>query len=152
MDRIAVALADLADADLRNAVDSAGDFLGKYMTFAVRATDASLTQIHKQLEEASTSCGAPWVKTFLRVTLPLMAPGLLIGFLFILSLSFRVLGLPVMISHVHTRMMPSFIFSLYDEGKYEVLAALGVMIMLFLLVIAAVSRCIAGKFGVQESR
>jgi iron(III) transport system permease protein len=127
-------------------------FLGKYMTFAVRATYASLTQIHKELEEASTSCGAPWVKTFFRVTLPLMAPGLLIGFLFILSLSFRVLGLPVMISHVHTRMMPSFIFSLYDEGKYEVLSALGVMIMLFLLVIAALSRYVAGKFGVQESR
>jgi iron(III) transport system permease protein len=127
-------------------------FLGKYMTFAVRSTYASLTQIHKELEEASTSCGAPWVKTFFRVTLPLMAPGLLIGFLFILSLSFRVLGLPVMISHVHTRMMPSYIFSLYDEGKYEVLSALGVMIMLFLLVIAAVSRYVSGKFGVQESR
>jgi iron(III) transport system permease protein len=127
-------------------------FLGKYMTFAVRSTYASLTQIHKELEEASTSCGAPWVKTFVRVTLPLMAPGLLIGFLFILSLSFRVLGLPVMISHVDTRMMPSFIFSLYDEGKYEVLSALGVMIMLFLLVIAAVSRYVSTKFGIQESR
>jgi iron(III) transport system permease protein len=80
-----------------------------------------------------------------------MAPGLLIGFLFILSLSFRVLGLPVMISHVNTRMMPSFIFSLYDEGKYEVLSALGVMIMLFLLAIAAVSRYVSKKFGVQES-
>jgi iron(III) transport system permease protein len=126
-------------------------FLGKYMTFAVRSTYASLTQIHKELEEASTSCGAPWLKTFIRVTLPLMAPGLLIGFLFILSLSFRVLGLPVMISHVNTRMMPSFIFSLYDEGKYEVLSALGVMIMLFLLAIAAVSRYVSKKFGVQES-
>jgi iron(III) transport system permease protein len=126
-------------------------FLGKYMTFAVRSTYASLTQIHKELEEASTSCGAPWLKTFVRVTLPLMAPGLLIGFLFILSLSFRVLGLPVMISHVNTRMMPSFIFSLYDEGKYEVLSALGVLIMLFLLAIAALSRYVSKKFGVQES-
>jgi iron(III) transport system permease protein len=127
-------------------------FTGKYMTFAVRSTYASLTQIHKELEEASTSCGAPWAKTFFRVTLPLMAPGLLIGFLFILSLSFRVLGLPVMISHVHTRMMPSYIFTLYDEGKYEVLSALGVMIMLFLLAIAVASRYISAKFGVQESR
>lgn len=127
-------------------------FLGKYMTFAVRSTYASLTQIHKELEEASTSCGASWVKTFFKVTLPLMAPGLLIGFLFILSLSFRVLGLPVMISHLHTRMMPSFIFNLYDEGKYEVLSALGVLIMLFLLVIAVLSRSVSARFGVQESR
>jgi ABC-type Fe3+ transport system permease subunit len=80
-----------------------------------------------------------------------MAPGLLIGFLFTLSLSFRVLGLPVMISHVNTRMMPSFIFSLYDEGKYEVLSALGVLIMIFLLTIAAISRYVSKRFGVQES-
>ena len=126
-------------------------FLGKYMTFAVRSSYASLTQIHKELEEASTSCGAPWLKTFTRVTLPLMAPGLLIGFLFILSLSFRVLSLPVMISHVNTRMLPSFIFDLYDQGKYEVLSAMGVMIMLFLLAIAGVSRYISGRFGVQET-
>jgi iron(III) transport system permease protein len=126
-------------------------FLGKYMTFAVRSSYASLTQIHPELEEASTSCGAPWLKTFTRVTLPLMAPGLLIGFLFILSLSFRVLSLPVMISHVNTRMLPSFIFDLYDQGKYEVLSAMGVMIMLFLLVIAGVSRYVSGRFGVQET-
>ena len=126
-------------------------FVGKYMTFAVRSSYASLTQIHKELEEASISCGAPWLKTFTRVTLPLMAPGLLIGFLFILSLSFRVLSLPVMISHVNTRMLPSFIFDLYDQGKYEVLSALGVLIMLFLLVIAGVSRYVSGRFGVQET-
>ena len=125
-------------------------FVGKYMTFAVRAGYASLTQIHKELEEASTACGAPWLKTFTRVTLPLMAPGMLIAFLFILS--FRVLSLPVMISHVNTRMLPSFIFDLYyDEGKYELLSALGVLIMAFLF-IAGVSRYFSGRFGVQEAR
>jgi iron(III) transport system permease protein len=126
-------------------------FVGKYMTFAVRSSYASLTQIHQELEEASTSCGAPWARTFTRVTLPLMAPGLLIGFLFILSLSFRVLSLPVMISHVNTRMLPSFIFDLYDQGKYEVLSALGVLIMIFLLAIAGVSRYVSARFGVQET-
>jgi iron(III) transport system permease protein len=126
-------------------------FVGKYMTFAVRSSYASLTQIHKELEEASTACGAPWARTFTRVTLPLMAPGLLIGFLFILSLSFRVLSLPVMISHVNTRMLPSFIFDLYDQGKYEVLSALGVLIMIFLLAIAGLSRYVSGRFGVQET-
>jgi iron(III) transport system permease protein len=73
------------------------------------------------------------------------------GFLFILSLSFRVLSLSVMISHVNTRMLPAFIFDLYDQGKYEVLSALGVLIMLFLLVIAGVSRYVSGRFGVQET-
>jgi iron(III) transport system permease protein len=126
-------------------------FVGKYMTFAVRSSYASLTQIHRELEEASTSCGAPWARTFTRVTLPLMAPGLLIGFLFILSLSFRVLSLPVMLSHVNTRMLPSFIFDLYDQGKYEVLSALGVLIMIFLLMIAALSRYVSARYGVQQT-
>lgn len=57
-----------------------------------------------------------------------------------------------MISHVNTGMLPSFIFDLYDEGKYELLSALGVLIMLFLLFIAAVPRYFSGPFGVQEAR
>jgi ABC-type Fe3+ transport system permease subunit len=120
-----VALSNVADSDLRHALDLAFRLLGQVHDIRGALDLCLFTQIHKELEEASTSCGASWLKTFVRVTLPLMAPGLLIGFLFILSLSFRVLGLPVMISHVNTRMMPSFIFSLYDEGKYEVLSALG---------------------------
>ena len=56
-----------------------------------------------------------------------------------------------MISHVNTRMLPSFIFDLYDQGKYEVLSALGVLIMLFLLVIAAVSRYVSARYGVQQT-
>lgn len=126
-------------------------FMSKYMTYAVRATHAALTQIHPELEEASKACGASWFRTFTRVTLPLMTPGLLIGFLFILSLSFRVLGLPIMISHVSTRMFPSFIYDLYADGGYEALSALGVLIMLFLLIIAGISKFISNRFGVQEA-
>ena len=126
-------------------------FMSKYMTYAVRATHASLTQIHPEMEEASAACGASWLRTFTRVTLPLMVPGLLIGFLFILSLSFRVLGLPIMISHTKTRMLPMLIFAFYQDGGYGLLCVLGVLIMLLLLVISGISWYVGKRLGVQEA-
>lgn len=125
-------------------------FMGKYITLSVRATHNTLIQIHPELEEASMACGSSWLRTFTRVTLPLMVPGLLIGFLFIFSLSFRVLGLPVMISHTNTRILPMLIFDLYNDGGYEYLAALGVLMMLFLVGLSGLSWVISKHFGVKE--
>ncbi len=125
-------------------------FVSKYMTFAVRSTHASLSQISPELEEASHVAGASWFHTFTRITLPLLVPGLLVGFLFIFSLCFRVLGLPIMLSHTKTRMLPMLIFDLYANGGYEWLCALGVMMMLLLLCISGITWFISKKFGVPE--
>ena len=125
-------------------------FASKYMTFAVRSTHASLSQISPELEEASQVAGASWFYTFTRVTLPLLVPGLLVGFLFIFSLCFRVLGLPIMLSHTKTRMLPMLIFDLLANGGYEWLCALGVMMMLLLVCISGLSWFISQKFGIRE--
>lgn len=126
-------------------------FVSKYMTYAVRSTHSSLVQIHPELEEASSATGASWVYTFTRVTLPLIVPGLLIGFLFIFSLCFRVLGLPIMLSHTNTRLMPMLIFDLYQNGGYEWLCALGVLMMLLLVTLSAISWFVSKKFGIREA-
>jgi len=47
--------------------------------YTLRSSYASLQQIHVSLEEASMNLGATRIKTFFRITLPLMALGLLAG-------------------------------------------------------------------------
>ena len=58
------------------------------LVLVVRSTNAALTQLHDSLEEASRSLVAAWSMTFRRITLPLVAPGLLAGGLlgFVLSI------------------------------------------------------------------
>ena len=54
-------------------------FFIRRMPYIFRSTTASLSQIDAAVEEASTIAGAPWFTTFRRITLPLMAPGILAG-------------------------------------------------------------------------
>ncbi|MFQ5818836.1 MAG: ABC transporter permease [Candidatus Heimdallarchaeota archaeon] len=49
------------------------------LPYAVRSTHAVLQQIHVALEEAASNLGASGIKRFTKVTLPLMAPGILAG-------------------------------------------------------------------------
>ncbi len=54
-------------------------FFIRRMPYIFRSTTASLTQIDVAVEEASTITGASWLTTFRKITLPLMAPGILAG-------------------------------------------------------------------------
>ncbi len=49
------------------------------VTLIVRATSASLYQLHDSIEEASRSLGATWLQTFMRVLIPIVAPAILSG-------------------------------------------------------------------------
>ncbi len=49
------------------------------LPYAVRSTHAVLQQIHVALEEAASNLGASGINRFTKVTLPLMAPGILAG-------------------------------------------------------------------------
>jgi iron(III) transport system permease protein len=54
-------------------------FFIRRMPYIFRSTMASLSQIDVAVEDASTIAGATWLTTFRKVTLPLMAPGILAG-------------------------------------------------------------------------
>ena len=54
-------------------------YLTRYLPIGVRATSATLVQIHQELEESSLSCGANSFQTFRRITLPLLKPGIIAG-------------------------------------------------------------------------
>jgi iron(III) transport system permease protein len=53
-------------------------FIG-LLPLVVRATNASLLQMHASLEEASRSLGASWGRTFLKIVVPIVAPGIVAG-------------------------------------------------------------------------
>jgi iron(III) transport system permease protein len=124
-------------------------FVGKYITVAVRSTHASMQQISKELEEVSTVSGASWVRTFRSVVLPLMAPGLLVAFIYSLSLTFKVLSIPILLGSVDTKLMSVTIYNLYQDGQYPMLSAMGVILLLLVLSLAMIGTYIGRRFGVR---
>jgi len=125
-------------------------FVGKYITVAVRSTHASLQQISKELEEVSTVSGASWGRTFRSVVMPLMAPGLVVAFIYSLSLTFKVLSMPILLGSVDTKLMSVTIYNMYQDGQYPLLSAMGVILLFIVLSLSMVGAYVGRRFGVKQ--
>ncbi len=100
-------------------------YVTKRLPTSVRMCSAVMTQIRKELEEASETCGAGFSKTFCRVVLPLLVPGLFVSFVSTLTITFKALSLPVLLGHAGSELVPFLIFDLFESGRYAEVAALG---------------------------
>jgi iron(III) transport system permease protein len=127
-------------------------FVAHFIPLGMRATHAALTQLHPELEEASAASGASWGRTFVQIVVPLIIPALLVAFIYILSLTFKVLSLPVMLTSAGTELLPVLIFELSEGAFYPRLCALGILMIVTLVFLSGLSRAVAGRFGVQTLR
>jgi iron(III) transport system permease protein len=125
-------------------------YVSKYMPICMRACSAALTQVHKELEEASEVSGASWVRTFGSVLVPLILPGMFVGWLYVLTLTFKVLSLPILLGHAGTEMVPVLIFDLFEGGQYTRLNALGVVVVLLVGTISLIARRLTQRFGLEQ--
>jgi iron(III) transport system permease protein len=125
-------------------------YVSKYMPLCMRACSASLTQVHPELEDASQISGASWWYTFSRVLVPLILPGLFVGWVYVLTLSFKVLSLPVLLGHAGTEVIPVLIFDLYEGGQYTRLNALGVVVVVLVTAVSLIARRVSRRFGLEQ--
>src|SRR6266480_1999141 len=64
-------------------------YVTRFLPYGMRYNSASMLQIHKELEESAAMSGASWSMTFRRVVLPLLKPGLLAGWIYVMIVSIR---------------------------------------------------------------
>jgi iron(III) transport system permease protein len=123
----------------------------KYLPYGMRACSTSMHQIQKELEEASEISGASWTYTFTRVLLPLLLPGFVAGWIYVITHSFRELSTSIMLYRSGTEVLSVVILELWDAGQYPELSALGMTLVVVLLAISLLARWVGGKFSVQQS-
>lgn len=119
-----------------------------YMPYGIRVSSASMIQIHKELEEASTASGASWSQTFFRVVIPLLLPGFLSGWIYIAIISLRELSASIFLAGPGTEVLSTVVFALWDAGNITAVAALGVLMTLFLIVMALVVQRWQRRLGI----
>jgi iron(III) transport system permease protein len=125
-------------------------YVTKYLPYGMRACSSSMLQIKKELEEASETSGAAWPHTFARVILPLLAPGLVAGWIFVVTHSFRELATSIMLYRSGTEVISVVLFELWETGQYPQLSALGMVLVAILVAISLVARKIGGRFSIQQ--
>jgi iron(III) transport system permease protein len=125
-------------------------YITRFMPYGLRYNTASMLQIHKELEESAAMSGASWVTTFWRIVLPLLKPGLVAGWIYVLLLSVRELSSSILLYSPGTEVVSVVIWELWENGQYVELSALGVMFILSLFFIVMLAQWIGRKFGVKE--
>jgi iron(III) transport system permease protein len=99
------------------------------LPYAVRASAAALRQVSPSLEEAATSLGCGPVRTFLKVTLPLIAPGLVAGGLLSFVTAMNELSSSLVLYIGRTMTMPVKIYLSVLDGDYGTAAALSTILV-----------------------
>lgn len=110
-------------------------FLTCYVYVVVSARLATMDQ---SLEQASADLGAgPWT-TFRRVTLPILMPGILGGFLLGFIISLDDVVITYFIAGVDTQTLPLFILAMMRRGIRPQINALAVLLICFSFVVASI--------------
>jgi iron(III) transport system permease protein len=118
-------------------------YLAVYLPTASITAESSVRQVGNQLVEASRVFGASRGRTFWRVQLPLILPGLAAGWASIFALVLGELNAAAILSGPRNPTIGYMILTLFDNGTYSQLAAIGSLIG----VVSAVTVSLVLLFG-----
>src|SRR5260370_12557187 len=113
------------------------------MAYGMRVGASGLGQIHRELEEAAQVAGARLGQVFARIMLPLLAPVLLAGWIYVFVLAVRELGASIFLVGPGTHVLGTISLTMWEEGgSYGAVAALGVLQIIPLIIIVLALRLI----------
>ena len=135
-----------------------GSAIAIVMVYVARSTPAgqrsgvaSLHQIDKAIDEASTSLGASGLTTFRRVTLPLIRPAFLAGLTYAFSRSMTTLSPIIFITTPRTKIMTSQILAEVDAGRFGNAFAFCTILILIVMVVTGAMNLLVKDRRVRES-
>lgn len=102
-------------------------YVGRYIPLGVRAANGALRQVDGSLEESARILGASWGHTAREITLPLIRPGLLAGWLLVFVPVIQELSASILLFSSSSMTLAVAVYNLYETGYTEPVAALAVI-------------------------
>jgi putative spermidine/putrescine transport system permease protein len=114
------------------------------LPFVLRSVYVSLRNLDRRLELAAASLGAPPHRVLMTVTLPLLLPGLVSGWLFAAMLSFNEFTASLFVTGQPTKTLPVAMYDYVREYADPSMAALSVMYIVSIAVLLIVANAYLG--------
>jgi iron(III) transport system permease protein len=123
----------------------------RYIAFGTRLSNGAITQIGAELEEAAWTSGAGPFTSLRKITIPLVMPMFLAGWLVVVGQAFRSLTIPFLLGTPRTETLSVRLFDMWSrQGDFAGSAALGMTLMVGLGVISFFGRSSISKgFGAE---
>ncbi len=115
-------------------------YVTRFLPYGLRAVTSTIVQIHKELEEASITCGAGFVATFRRIMMPLMRPGMIAGWIILATIFIREFTISIFLYSPGSEPLGPLLYFFYLDGRYGPMAAVGLVISLICIVLIAVAQ------------
>jgi len=113
----------------------------QYIAFTTRTTNAAITQIHKELEEAARIAGVGRITTLLRVTFPLVLPAIAAAWIWVAAHAVRAFSVPLMLASEGNWTLSVILWNIWDEqNALTMAAALGVVFIVSLALLTFFGR------------
>ncbi len=102
-------------------------FIGRFSGYAVRSISASIVQVHPELEESARIAGYGWLRTFTRITLPLIRPSIVASWMLLFSIFITELSMVILLYTAETRTFSVLSFEVWNVGNFSQVASLSLL-------------------------
>jgi iron(III) transport system permease protein len=126
-------------------------YLTRFMPYGMRYSSTSMFQIGRELEESAAMSGAGWFATFRRIVLPLLVPGFLAGWIYIMIVSVRELGSSVLLYTPGHEVLSIVIWEYWRDGNLPYVGALGILMIGTLVALVGIAYRLGAKIGVRDA-
>lgn len=120
-------------------------FVIRRLPYTIRSSAAIIHQISISIEEAAISLGASNLKTFFKITLPMMLPGVISGAILSWITIISELSTSIILYTAQTKTMTIAVYTEVIRGNYGVAAALGTMLSAITIISLLIFFKVSGK-------
>jgi iron(III) transport system permease protein len=120
-----------------------------YMPFCTRLMNAAIVQIHKDLEQAARVSGVPLFRTLIFITLPLLFPAFVAGWIWVAVHALRAFAIPLMLAGRNNQVFAVLLWE-YWEKSMPVACAMGVLLILVLIPLTLLLRRFISQLSRQQ--
>ena len=115
------------------------------VAFVFRSVSAAVGQVDNKMEEASTICGATWGRTMVKVTIPLIAPGILAGGILVFSTLLSELSVTVILYSARWKTISIAILEQLTSDDVISASTIGAVAIFITLILVFAASKLSGK-------
>jgi iron(III) transport system permease protein len=120
-----------------------------YLPFCTRLMNAAIVQIHKDLEQAAQVSGVTLFRTLIFITLPLLFPAFVAGWIWVAVHALRAFAIPLMLAGRDNQVFAVLLWE-YWERSMPVACAMGVLLIIALIPLTLLLRMFISHLNRQQ--
>lgn len=120
-------------------------FTARFLPIAYANAASAMGTLHPEMEEAARILGCGRLQTIARITAPLLRKSLFGGWLIVFIVATRELSAAIFLVGPNTRTMAVLLYDMSEAGNFEVLAALGGILLALTLALVLAGMKLLGR-------